>query len=113
METVSTKEELFEAIDRLPDTIESVRIPTSLDWFNPPSIEVTPEDGEDWRDKIKDTVREALELPRGEEVDEFNLRSYFGKRKGVDTNPYYIQYSSEGCRKFADDMSSGKYGSLD
>lgn len=110
-ETLKTVEELFKAIDNLPDTIASVKVPTSLSYFNPSAIEIKPGDDEDWRSKIKDTVRDALALPKGLEVDGFVLRSYYGGSGATD--PYYISYDSEGLRKFADAMSSGKYGALD
>lgn len=106
---MKTVEELFEAIDNLPDTIESIKVPTSLAYFNPPSEEVVP--GAGWKQVVKDIISDTLAGDKGEEVDEFKLRSYFGGSGATD--PYYIHFGSEGFRRFAKDMGSGKYGALD
>jgi hypothetical protein len=44
-------------------------------------------------------------------VTNFDLYSYYGGRK--DSDAYYIRLSSKESTKFGNDMSSGKYGSLD
>ncbi|MHA2084715.1 MAG: hypothetical protein ACXABD_13240 [Candidatus Thorarchaeota archaeon] len=107
---VSSIEELFKAIDRLPDTIESVNVQTSLAYFCPSQEVVTP-DVEDWKGTIKGLVKSTLDCEKGNKVDEIRLRSYYGS--GKDTDPYYIVYSSEGFRKFANDMQAGRHGKLD
>lgn len=107
----SKVEDLFEAIDEMPDTIESVNVPTSLDYFNPSTIEVFP-GVHDWRSEIKNAIAKTLtENVKGNEVDAFILKSYYG-RDGI-TDPFYIQLESEGSRRFAEQMGSGRYGALD
>jgi|31_taG_2_1085359.scaffolds.fasta_scaffold01175_10 hypothetical protein len=106
----SSIDELFEAIDRLPDSIQSVKVQTSLALFCPAQEVITP-DVDDWKGVIKGLVKSTLDCEKGKQVDEIRLRSYFGK--GKDTDPYYIMYSSESFRKFAEDMASGKHGALD
>jgi hypothetical protein len=102
---------LIKEIKKLPDTIEYIKVPTEFSSFQPSTVKITPED-KNWKDEIIKTVKGAVKGPRGKEIDEFILRSYYGDL-GKDTDPFYITFGSEGSRKFADDMRSGKYGSLD
>ena len=109
---MKTVEELFEAIDKLPDTIESVQVPTDFLHFNPSRVKVIPRlSGNEWREKLKSVITDTLKKPGGDEVDEFILKSYYGGEGEKD--PYYIQLNSEGSRDFAEAMGSGKYGALD
>lgn len=103
-------EELFEAIDLLPDTISYVKVPASLEYFNAPSCKLTPLE-EDWRQIAKDVITKTLDCDKGSEVDDFVLASFFGCHGNSDTDPYYIQLNSQGSRDYANMMS--RYGALD
>lgn len=107
---MNTVEELFEAIEMLPDTIQYIRIPTSLDLFSAPFVTIEPNEI-NWRSEVKDTVAKVMTLPKSCEIDDFILKSFYGGNNPTD--PYYIQFKSEASRKFAEDMGSGKHGSLD
>jgi hypothetical protein len=101
---------LNEMIGALPDTIRGVKVPISLDHFNPAGSEVKPSTSA-WRETIKGMVRTTLDLPGGGEIDQFSLYSYYG---GAGTTaPYYIQLSSPASRDFARRMSAGEFGRLD
>lgn len=101
---------LYDMIGALPDTIRGVKVPRSLDHFNPAGSEVKPSTAA-WRESITEMVRTTLLLPGGDEIDQFSLCSYYG---GAGTTaPYYIQLSSPASRDFARRMSAGEFGRLD
>jgi hypothetical protein len=97
-------------IGALPETIQGINVPVSLDHFNPARREVKPS-GDTWRQAIKDMVRATLDLPGGREIDQFSIRSYNGGA-GLDAS-YYMQISSPASRDFARRMSAGEFGRLD
>jgi hypothetical protein len=101
---------LDEMIGALPETIQGINVPVSLDHFNPARREVKPS-GDTWRQAIKDMVRATLDLPGGREIDQFSIRSYNGGA-GLDAS-YYMQISSPASRDFARRMSAGEFGRLD
>ena len=105
--------DLIKAVENLPDAIRSLEVPETLTTFQPSSVKFTIKDYSDnsWKKDAIEQIKKTLKLKGGKDVDEFHLSSYFGKGKIND--PFYIQFSSKDSRQFADDMSSGKYGSLD
>lgn len=104
-------DDLIKMVKKLPDTIQYINVPKELSSFQPNYVKITP-DMKDWKNEIIKTIKGAVKGRRGNEIDEFVLRSYYGDLGG-DKDPFYIAFGSEGSRKFADDMHSGKYGSLD
>jgi hypothetical protein len=101
---------LDEMIAALPETIQGINVPIALDHFNPACREVKPS-GDAWKQVIKDMVRATLDLPGGDEIDQFSIRSYYG---GAGLNAsYYLQMSSPASRDFGRRMSAGEFGRLD
>jgi hypothetical protein len=101
---------LDEMIAALPETIQGINVPIALDHFNPACREVKPS-GDAWKQVIKDMVRATLDLPGGDEIDQFSIRSYYG---GAGLNAsYYLQMSSPASRNFGRRMSAGEFGRLD
>ena len=103
--------ELIEAIDNLPDTIESLTIPTEVQMFNPTTEKLYPEKNSDWRSRVKKMV---LGLLRRGDILSYSLSSYFGTtNKDYDKHPYYISLELPGSKEFGERMRSGEHGSLD
>lgn len=105
-----TLEELLKAVSRLPNTIKSVSVQSSLEVFQPSSVKL------EWTNNIKSLVQIIIEEAILEEhqhsvIDKFYLRSYFGP--GGKNDPYYISLSTDKSRKFGQKMADGHYGSLD
>lgn len=110
-----TLEELLEAVGRLPLSIESLSVPTSLAHFSPGSTTFKEIDSiDELVEAVKKILTEVV-TPENEKswgvTTDFDLCSYYGGREKGDA--YYIRLSSDASKKFASDMSSGKYGRLD
>jgi len=103
--------ELMEAINNLPDTIESLTIPTEVQMFNPTKETYIPNKDSDWRGRVKKMV---LGLLRRGDILSYSLSSYFGTtNKDYDKHPYYISLELPGSKEFGERMRSGEHGSLD
>ena len=103
-------EDLLKAINRLPDTIEYLKVQCSLQHFSPQSVKL--QWSKDLRDKCEVIIDEALqEQQRFGFIDKFYLRSYFGE--GKEDHSYYISLVSDESRAFGQRMAAGEYGSLD
>jgi len=103
--------ELMEAINNLPDTIESLTIPTEVQMFNPTKETYMPNKDIDWRDRVKKMV---LGLLRRSDILSYSLNSYFGTvDKDYGKHPYYISLELPGSKEFGERMRSGEHGSLD
>ena len=102
-------------IKNLPETLESIKIPTETLAFNPDQEEfkgpITTSHKARIIKIVKDLTREFKE--KGDPVTEYGISSYYGVMKKEVTDPIYISFRTKGHDKFASDMSSGKYGSLD
>ena len=110
-----TLEELLEAVGRLPIGITELSVPGSLAHFAPGGTRFTEIDSiEELVESVKEILTEVV-TPENEErwgkTTDFDLCSYYGGREKGDA--YYIRLSSDASKKFASDMSSGKYGRLD
>ena len=105
-------DQLKAAIDRIPDTVDSLKVQSSLSYFSPASIKITP-GTPGWRDKAKRILDTTLAMDGGDEINVFKLNSHFGWRKDPADDSLYIQLISDKSKRFADDMGSGKYGKLD
>ena len=102
--------EFMMAIDKLPDTIKSIKVDTELSMFNPDNKTFKPSD-KSWKEKVKAIVKKIV---RTNKVIAYELSSYYGaSSSNPDKDPYYIGYKKEGSEQFNKDMAAGKYGPLD
>tara|TARA_R110000744_G_scaffold67860_7_gene138299 strand:- start:1459 stop:1887 length:429 start_codon:yes stop_codon:yes gene_type:complete len=103
--------ELLDAVNKLPDTIKSITIPTEVQIFNPDTEKIHPSNDGSWKERVKQLV---MSLARRGEVLTYSLSSYFGTTdKNYDTHPYYISVELPGSKKFAERMRDGEHGALD
>tara|TARA_R110002050_G_scaffold187559_1_gene321927 strand:- start:400 stop:828 length:429 start_codon:yes stop_codon:yes gene_type:complete len=108
---VNNYTELLDAVNKLPDTIESITIPTEVQIFNPSTEKIYPNDNGSWKERVKQLV---MSLARRGEVVTYSISSYFGTSdKNYDTHPYYIGVELPGSKKFAKRMRDGEHGALD
>ena len=104
-------EEIFDALDKLPDTIDEITVPTEIQLFNPANTVFNPSRQSDWRDRIKQIL---IALRRRGDILSYSLNSYYGTtNKDYDKHPYYISFELPGSKEFAERMRSGEHGSLD
>lgn len=109
-------EEFIELLKRVPDTIESIKIPINLNNFSTSNDYKTIEPSGNWRSEVITILKSALESDKSKSIDRYHLRSFYGishMPNKNDTDPVYIQLDSKSSRDFGADMASGKYGSLD
>ena len=103
--------DLIKAIDKLPDTIDEITIPTEIQMFNPAKIVFNPDRQSDWKERVKKII---IALARRGEILSYSLSSYFGTgNKDYHKHPYYIGVELPGSKEFAERMRSGAHGSLD
>ena len=103
--------DLIKAIDKLPDTIDEITIPTEIQMFNPAKIVFNPDRQSDWKERVKKII---IALARRGEILSYSLSSYFGTgNKDYHEHPYYIGVELPGSKEFAERMRSGAHGSLD
>ena len=103
--------ELLDAIDKLPDTIDEITVPTEIQLFNPATTVFNPMRQPDWKKRIKDIV---IAMRRRGDILSYSLSSYYGTtNKDYDKHPYYISFELPGSKEFAERMRSGEHGSLD
>ena len=103
--------DLIKAVEKLPNTIEEITIPTEIQMFNPSKIVFNPQRQSDWKERLKKSI---ISLMRRGEILSWSLSSYFGtSNKEYEKHPYYISYELPGSKDFAERMSSGYHGSLD
>jgi len=103
--------DLIKAVDNLPNTIESLGIPTEVKMFSPKTETYAPNKDSDWKEKIKKII---MSLLRRGKILSWSLNSFYGTTsKDYDKHPYYIAYELPGSMEFAERMRSGAHGSLD
>tara|TARA_R110000824_G_scaffold139354_1_gene304394 strand:+ start:19 stop:447 length:429 start_codon:yes stop_codon:yes gene_type:complete len=108
---VDNYKELLAAVNKLPDTIDEITVPTEIQMFNPSKIVFNPAKQSDWKERVKQLI---MSLARRGEVLSYSLSSYFGTgNKDYDTHPYYISLELPGSKEFGERMRSGEHGSLD
>ena len=109
--TTTNYKELFDAIDKLPDTIRSINVPIELSLFNPSQTKFVPKNESDWKKKVKEII--LGNIRRGD-IMSYSVNSYYGTTsKEYDNHPYYISFELPGSKEFGERMSSGEHGSLD
>jgi len=103
--------ELLDAIDKLPDTIDEITVPTEIQLFNPANTVFNPMRHPDWKKRVKDIM---LAMRRRGNILSYSINSYYGTgNKDYDKHPYYISFELPGSKEFAERMRSGEHGSLD
>lgn len=113
-------EELIQAIYRLPDTIEYIKVDNTLCGFNPDSDYFAPQDikigykeikgDPNWRKQAAEVLRKLKSHRDWEKIDSMGLRGHKG---GKANDSFYTYFSCPAYRQFGRDMSAGKYGPLD
>ena len=113
--TTNNMNEFIKQIKNLPETLESIKIPTETLAFNPDQEEFKGPITTSHRiiKIVKDLTKQFKE--NGDPVTEYGISSYYGvnRREREVTDPIYISFRTKGHDKFASDMGSGKHGSLD
>jgi len=103
--------EILDAVDKLPETIDEITVPTEIQMFNPGKIVFNPDRQKDWKERVKKII---VALVRRGDILSYSLSSYFGTgNKDYDKHPYYISLELPGSKEFGERMRSGEYGSLD
>tara|TARA_R110000824_G_scaffold35234_1_gene110694 strand:+ start:2716 stop:3144 length:429 start_codon:yes stop_codon:yes gene_type:complete len=103
--------DLIKAIDKLPDTIDGLTLPTEIQMFNPTTEKLNPTIDNDWKKRAKDIV---LAMTRRGDILSYSLSSYFGTvNKDYGNHPYSISFELPGSKEFGERMRSGEHGSLD
>ena len=109
-------QDFLKALDRLPDTIKSIKVPidTKLHKTSADKKTIVPNQG--WKQEVEQIVKQVVDKANeeGSSVDQFILATYGGQfEKDPSTAEYYIDLRTSRSREFGKDMASGKYGSLD
>jgi len=103
--------DLIKAIDKLPDTIEGLTLPTQIQMFNPTTEKLNPIIDNNWKKRAKNMV---MAMTRRGDILSYSLSSYYGTTdKDYDKHPYYISFELPGSKEFGERMGSGEHGSLD
>jgi len=115
--STDSEREFIQLIKDLPETLSSVKVPVQTLKFNPSSKEfkgpIRNSDKNQIIKIIKDMTKQFK--AEGDPIHTYVIRSYYGMYNldKHQSDPAYIQFRTKGGDKFADDMRSGKYGSLD
>jgi len=108
--STDNKEELFNHIDSLPDTVESIKVPINTKSFKTSADQkdLTASSGykQELKDIINKVVREYEE--EGMKVHNYRLNSFDYKETNL-----YIDLRTKQSDDFGKAMSRGDYGSLD
>ena len=96
--TADNLEDFLKAIDRIPNTVASVKI-----------------DGQKFKASDKEGIKSKVKELTTNDTDEFTISSYYGlyKQDGDLDHPIYIDLRTPSKRQFGNDMAAGKYGPLD
>ena len=106
--------EFEQALKRMPDTIESIQVPTDTGMFNPGRKKIKPEGS--WKLEVFATVSKVVDEheKEGNKLEGIRISSfYIVGPKGADEHPIYISIDTKESREFGDFMRSGKGGPLD
>jgi hypothetical protein len=96
--TADNLEDFLKAIDRIPNTVASVKI-----------------DGQKFKASDKEGIKSKVKELTTNDTDEFTISSYYGlyKQDGDLDHPIYIDLRTPSKRQFGNDMAAGKFGPLD
>ena len=106
--------EFEQALKRMPDTIESIQVPTDTGMFNPGRKKIKPEGS--WKLEVFATVSKVVDEheKEGNKLEGIRISSFYTiGPKGADNHPIYVSIDTKESREFGDFMSSGKGGPLD
>jgi len=108
-------DDLFNAIDKLPDTIKSIKVPINTNNIQPTNVDFkifTPQAG--YKEEIKSIITQLVDEyeSEGENITSFVISSFDGGFN-EDKASYYITLTTKRSNDFSDNMSKGKFGSLD
>ena len=112
--TADTLLDFTRALDRMPDTIQSIKVPIDTTYFNPNQKEIFPEG--DWKKKVRTIIFQVVgeHEKKGNKLEGIRISSYYGVGvKGADDHPIYVSVDTKQSREFGDAMSRGDYGPLD
>ena len=112
--TADTLLDFTRALDRIPDTIQSIKVPIDTTYFNPNQKEIFPEG--DWKKKVRTIIFQVVgeHEKKGNKLEGIRISSYYGVGvKGADDHPIYVSVDTKQSREFGDAMSRGDYGPLD
>ena len=115
--TADNLKDFIAMIEAAPETLASIKVTSSTSAFSP-STELFkgPINSAKKRKIIKIVKDVEKEFKKnGDKVTQFRFQSYYGPSNQDRhlSDPAYISYRTKALDKFADNMSSGKYGSLD
>ena len=112
--TADTLLDFTRALDKIPDTIQSIKVPIDTSYFNPNQKEIFPEG--DWKKKVRTIIFQVVgeHEKKGNKLEGIIISSYYGVGvKGADDHPIYVSVDTKQSREFGDAMSRGDYGPLD
>jgi len=109
--------EFIKMIEDAPETLDYIDVTSSTGHFSPSREKFKAPITNSKKKQIIKIVK-AVEKEfkkKGDPITVFRFQSYYGasNRDKHLSDPAYITYRTRGIDKFSDDMSSGKYGSLD
>ena len=109
-----TLQDFQDALKRMPDTIESIQVPTDTGMFNPGRKKIKPEGS--WKLEVFATVSKVVDEheKEGNKLEGIRISSFYTiGPKGADDHPIYVSIDTKESREFGDFMRSGKGGPLD
>ena len=109
--------EFIKMIEDAPETLDYIDVTSSTGHFSPAREKFKAPITNSKKKQIIKIVK-AVEKEfkkKGDPITTFRFQSYYGASNSDRhlSDPAYISYRTKGIDKFSDDMSSGKYGSLD
>lgn len=109
-----TLEDFKSAIDRMPNSIEYINVPTDTDIFNTSTTRIKPKGN--WKKQVVSLVNKVVgeHEKEGHELESIRISSYYSiGPKGAAKDPIYVSIDTKESREFGQAMSRGDYGPLD
>ena len=104
------------ALDRVPDTIESIQVPINTTIFASSKDNKIIKPEGDWRKEVRTIVFKVVgeHEKEGNKLEGIRISSFYTVGpKGAADHPIYISIDTKESREFGQAMSRGDYGSLD
>ena len=104
------------ALDRIPDTIESIQVPINTAIFASSKDNKTIKPEGDWRKEVRDIVFKVVGEHEKEDnkLEGIRISSFYTiGPNGADKHPIYVSIDTKESREFGDFMRSGQGGPLD
>ena len=104
------------ALDRIPDTIESIQVPINTTIFASSKDNKTIKPEGDWRKEVRTIVFKVVgeHEKEGNKLEGIRISSFYTiGPNGADKHPIYVSIDTKESREFGDFMRSGKGGPLD